>query len=119
MPTAFKRSIKKYFHQFGSNSWSDYSSSHTENVGVIMSASHFSGEMIGTAGSPNAMDFIGGHGNANTSAAKQQAFFAFTVYDCVCHLLCNKSIVAGLFVITAVIFVRNLFFLQVGFDLRF
>ena len=110
---------QEHLHQLQCQPGTDYTIAHAQHIGIIMGAGVLGAEIIGATGSPNALNLIGSHRDANTGTAAQNGFFASTVYHQITGLLGADGVIEAFRGIAAHIFYFIALLQQHFFDLLF
>ena len=119
MASAFKRSRKKDIDQFTGQSCADDSSAETERVCIVVRAGVFSGEIVTSRTGTDAVDLIGGHRDADTSAAEKERLIALPAHDRVAGRQSHIRVIAGDLFVTAEILIRDPLFVEMFFYFLF
>ncbi len=100
MSTAFKIGIEESFDGFSGDSRAEDICAEADNVSVIVTSCHFGFKCVVNESGANAVDFVSGHGNADTGAADDDAGDSLMTGDGASDGGCEIGIIAGSSVIS-------------------
>ena len=74
MTAALKLGVQENVHQLAGKSCAHHAAAHAQGVGVVVAAGILTAEAVGTAAGADALDLVGGNGDADTGGALTASF---------------------------------------------
>ena len=104
-------------HDLEREARAEHACTHGEDVRVVVAAGHLCRVAVPAQGGADALDLVGGDGDADARAADEDAALAFTARDRAGHSLAVDGVVAALLAVGAEVLVGKAQLVEMAHDL--
>ena len=117
MAAALKLSVEERVHDLEREARAEHARAHGEDVRIVVAAGHLGGVAGAAQGGAEALDLVGGDGDADAGAADEDAALVLPARDGAGHGLAVDGVVAALFAVRAEVLVGKAQLVEMAHDL--